>query len=60
MSLNTNQAQELRAHPASLFDNHSDVNQDDYFDLLQEEAETELLRMGHGARRALISDDAGW
>ena len=58
--LHTIDAPELRTTPASLFDNASDFNQDDYFDQLQEEAETELLRMGVGARRALISEDSAW
>ena len=58
--LQHNEPQELRAQPASLFDNASDLSPDDYFDELQEQAETELLRMGHGAKRALLSDDFGW
>lgn len=53
-------APELRAPAASLFDNDSDLNQDDYFDQLQEEAECELLRMGVGSRRSILTDDAGY
>jgi hypothetical protein len=52
--------QELRAQPASLFDNASDYNPDDYLDELQEQAETELVRMGVGSRRSVLSDDFSW
>ena len=58
--MNNDHIQELRAHPASLFDNASDLNQDDYLDEIQEQAETELVRMGVGSRRSLLSDELGW
>lgn len=49
--------QENRPEPALLFgDDESMSCQDDYLDMLQEQAEAELLRSGHGNRRTLVND----
>lgn len=49
--------QEARPEPALLFgDDEQYTQQDDYFDMLQEQAEAELLRMGHGNRKTLVRE----
>lgn len=49
--------QEQRPEPALLFgDDEQFTQQDDYFDMIQEQAEAEILRMGHGTRRTLIHE----
>lgn len=49
--------QESRPEPALLFgDDEQFTSQDDYFDMLQEQAEAEILRMGHGNRKTLVRE----
>jgi hypothetical protein len=49
--------QEQKPEPALLFgDDEQYSQQDDYFDMVQEQAETEILRMGHGSRRTIVTD----
>lgn len=49
--------QESKPEPALLFgDDERFSSQDDYLDMIQEQAEAEILRAGHGARRTLVRE----
>ena len=49
--------QETRPEPALLFgDDEQFTQQDDYFDMIQEQAEAEILRAGHGNRRTIVGE----